>query len=112
MGVPHRSKAVEEARGWCYSLAQVGLHWELDGMPVSHHVVVDAHEVQIALQAILTSETFIRSQQLSRLLKYLCDFSLAHGADRISEYAIGTEALGRPQDFDPTQDAAVRVEMH
>jgi hypothetical protein len=81
-------------------------------MPVSHHVVVDAQEVRVALHAILTSETFIRSQQLSRLLKYLCDSSLAHGADRISEYAIGTEALGRPPDFDPSQDAAVRVEMH
>jgi hypothetical protein len=80
-------------------------------MPVSHHVV-GAEEVRVALQAILASETFTRSQQLSRLLKYLCDSLLTHGADRISEYAIGTEALGRPADFDPTQDAAVRVEMH
>jgi len=80
-------------------------------MPVSHHVVGE-EEVRVALQTVLASETFTRSQQLSRLLKYLCESLLAHGADRISEYAIGTEALGRPSDFDPTQDAAVRVEMH
>lgn len=80
-------------------------------MPVSHHVVC-AEEIRVALQAILASETFTRSQQLSRLLKYLCDALLAPGADRISGYAIGTEALGRPPDFDPAQDAAVRVEMH
>jgi hypothetical protein len=80
-------------------------------MPVSHHVVGE-EEVRSALQTVLASETFTRSQQLSRLLKYLCDSLLTHGADRISEYAIGTGALGRPADFDPTQDAAVRVEMH
>ena len=80
-------------------------------MPVSHHEV-GAEQVRIALQGILASDTFTRSQQLSRLLKYLCDSLLTHGADHISEYAIGTEALGRPADFDPTQDAAVRVEMH
>lgn len=81
------------------------------GVPVSHHVVSE-DEVRLAVQAILASDTFTRSQQLSRLLKYLCDALIAHGADRIAEYSIGTEALGRPADFDPTQDAAVRVEMH
>jgi hypothetical protein len=80
-------------------------------MPVSHHVV-GSEEIRVELQAVLASETFTRSHQLSRLLRYLCDSLLTHGADHISEYAIGTEALGRPPDFDPTQDAAVRVEMH
>jgi hypothetical protein len=80
-------------------------------MPVEHQVVA-ADEIRVTLQTILASETFTRSQQLSRLLTYLCDSLIAHGADRIAEYAIGTEALGRPSDFDPNQDAAVRVEMH
>jgi hypothetical protein len=80
-------------------------------MPVEHQVVA-ADEIRVTLQTILASETFTRSQQLSRLLKYLCDSLIAHGADRIAEYAIGTEALGRSSDFDPNQDAAVRVEMH
>lgn len=80
-------------------------------MPVSHHAVGE-DDIRLALQTILASDTFARSQQLSRLLKYLCDWLLAHGADRIAEYAIGTEALGRPPDFDPAEDAAVRVEIH
>jgi len=80
-------------------------------MPVSHQVVA-ADDVRLALQRVLASETFSRSPQLSRLLKYLCESLLSHGADRIAEYAIGTEALGRPADFDPADDAAVRVEMH
>src|ERR1039457_1367091 len=80
-------------------------------MPVSHHAVGE-DDIRLALQTILASDTFARSQQLSRLLKYLCDWLLAHGADRIAENAIRTEALGRPPDFDPAQDAAVRVEIH
>src|SRR5450432_1672471 len=80
-------------------------------MPVSHQVV-GGDEVRLALQRVRASETFSRSPQLSRLLKYLCDSLLSHGADRIAEYAVGTEALGRPADFDPAEDAAVRVEMH
>src|SRR5579884_855828 len=79
-------------------------------MPVSHQVGED--ELRLALHTLVTSETFNRSQQLSRLLTYLCESLIAHRTDQISEYAIGTEALGRPSDFDPTQDAAVRVEMH
>src|SRR5690242_3744672 len=80
-------------------------------MPVSHPVV-SAEEIRAALHTVLASETFTRSQQLSRVLKYLCDTLIAHGPERISEYAIGTDALGRSSDFDPTQDAAVRVEIH
>src|SRR5260370_10006319 len=79
-------------------------------MPVEHQVVAE-DEIRLALQTILASESVTWSQQLSRLLKYLCDSLIAHGADRIAEYTIGTEALGRPSDFDPNQDAAVRVEM-
>ncbi len=80
-------------------------------MAVSHHVV-GGDEIRAALHTILASETFTRSQQLSRLLKYLCDSLLANGPDYIAEYTIGTEALGRPADFDPNQDSVVRVEMH
>src|SRR5471030_1173494 len=80
-------------------------------MPVSHQVVA-ADDVRLALQRVLASETFSRSPQLSRLLKYLCESLLSHGADRIAKYAIGTEALERPPDFDPAEEAAVRVEMH
>ena len=75
-------------------------------------VVISEDEVRSALRAVLASNTFSRSQQLSRLLKYLCDSLLTHGPDYLAEYTIGTEALGRAADFDPTQDAAVRVEMH
>lgn len=80
-------------------------------MFVLHHGVRE-EEVRLELQTIISSETFARSQQLSRLLRYLCDALLSGDIERLSEYAIGTEALGRSADFDPTQDAAVRVEMY
>lgn len=80
-------------------------------MPVVHQAV-GGDDIRAALRTILASESFSRSQQLSRLLKYLCTCLIENGADRIAEYTIGTEVLGRPSNFDPTQDAAVRVEMH
>src|SRR5690349_2769963 len=80
-------------------------------MLVSHPVVRD-EEIRLAVQSIVASETFNRSQQLCRLLRYLCDAAIVGNADRLSEHAIGTDALGRSADFDPAEDAAVRVEMH
>lgn len=80
-------------------------------MPVVHQQVGD-DEIRTALAAILASESFSRSPQLSRLLKFLCTCHLEQTGDRISEHTIGAEVLGRGSNFDPAQDAAVRVEMH
>lgn len=59
------------------------------------------------MQSVLQSDTFRRAQVLRRLLRYLWD-----NRDReISEYAVGTEVLGRRSDFDPKADASVRVQV-
>jgi hypothetical protein len=60
----------------------------------------------------LSSDGFRRSPKLSRLLGYLCDKQLNGRADEITEYAIALEALGRTAQFDPQQDAVVRVDLH
>ena len=62
--------------------------------------------------AVLASEPFRRSPKLSRLLGYLCDQQLKGLADEITEYSIAHEALGRNAQFDPQQDAVVRVDIH
>jgi hypothetical protein len=64
------------------------------------------------LAAILASDTFKRSPKLSRLLLYLCEKSLQGLAGQITEYGIGIDVLGRDPDFDPQQDALVRVDTH
>lgn len=62
--------------------------------------------------AVLSSDSFRRSRKLSRLLTYLCDKELSGRATEITEYAIAIEVLGRPPQFDPQQDAVVRVDTH
>ena len=64
------------------------------------------------LDAVLASERFSRSPRLAKLLLYLCQKYFEGQADQIKEYNIATEVLGRPFDFDPSQDAIARVEAH
>lgn len=65
-----------------------------------------------ALTAILRSRTFSRNPRLSALLEYLCVRCFRGQTDAIKEYNIATDVFGRPPDFDQSQDAIVRVEMH
>ncbi|HEY9126521.1 MAG TPA: helix-turn-helix domain-containing protein [Acidobacteriaceae bacterium] len=62
---------------------------------------------EILLQEVLRSRTFERTSSLSRLLAYIWE----QQGRGISEYAIATEALGRPADFDSKTDATVRVQI-
>jgi len=73
---------------------------------------VSTEEAKAELQAVLESPGFVRSPRLSRLLVFLCSKYLAGEADQIKEYSIGVEVLGRPESFDPSNDAAARVEVH
>jgi hypothetical protein len=65
-----------------------------------------------ALDAILRSRTFSKNLRLSALLEYLCLRHFRGEADSLKEYNIATDVFGRPIDFDQSQDAIVRVEMH
>lgn len=49
---------------------------------------------------------------LSRFLSYICEKYFAGEKDQIKEYNVAVEALGRPPDFDHSQDSIVRVEAH
>jgi hypothetical protein len=59
------------------------------------------------LEQILSSKTFQKSETLRTLLRYLWE----HRNDKLSEYAIAIDALGRKQDFDSKIDATVRVQI-
>lgn len=61
-----------------------------------------------AVDEVLASETFARSEQLRNFLRYVCDRALAgHGKD-INEYSVAVEALGKPAGFSPGDDSSVR----
>lgn len=54
------------------------------------------------------STTFARSEQLPKLLLYVCKMTIADRADEIHEHRIGVDVFGRPPDYDATVDGIVR----
>ena len=64
------------------------------------------------LEAILSSEMFGRTNNLVRLLTFVCEKHFEGATTEIKEYNIAVQALGRPHDFDPQLDTIVRVTAH
>ena len=77
-------------------------------------VIAAGHEREIraSLQRLLGSATFRRSDQLKKLVSYLCESELSGQRQRLDEYHIGVDALGRPADFSPERDSSVRTRTH
>jgi len=75
-------------------------------------VVGAAIERRQALDALLADETFRRADQLKRLLGYLFEQEELGRAHEVTEYELGTKALGRPEGFSPETDSTVRTRMH
>ncbi|MBI1764058.1 MAG: hypothetical protein HYR56_21750 [Acidobacteria bacterium] len=69
---------------------------------------ISAEQKQAALEAVLHSQTFARADQLKSFLKYICEMELAGRGHELTEYSIGVEALGRPVNYSPGDDSAVR----
>lgn len=61
------------------------------------------------LSQLLDSPLFSRSPVQSRLLRYLVEYRLQGNLPPPKAYAIATEALGRPADFDTSVDSYPRV---
>lgn len=65
-----------------------------------------------ALDAVLHSQTFARTDQLKCFLKYVCEMEMAGRGHELTEYLIGIEALGRPASYSPGDDSVVRTRAH
>ena len=70
-------------------------------------------EEQIAeyLRCVAASEVLGKSERRLHLLEYLIRAELSGAGDSLKAYAIGIDALNKPDDYDPTIDSSVRVEM-
>ena len=79
---------------------------------MGNYSVAASERERTEVEAVLASERFLRSPRLAKLLGYLCHKYLEGEAEQIKEYNIATEVLGRPPDFDPSQDAIARVEAY
>lgn len=61
-----------------------------------------------ALDEVLASKTFARSDQLRSFLTYVCEKEIAGKGSEINEYVIAVEALGRPETYSSGEEATVR----
>jgi Tol biopolymer transport system component len=62
------------------------------------------------LERLLQSDVFRGTGRSSKLLRFLVEETLEGRADRLKDYTLGAEALGRGDDFDPRTDPIARVE--
>ena len=62
------------------------------------------------LERMLASETFAGAERSRVLLRFLVEHVVENQPDRLKEYTIGSEALGRGDSFDPQTDPIVRAE--
>lgn len=66
--------------------------------------------VEAHLEQVLASQTFRSADRSRRLLEFLVRETLAGRSDRLKDYTLGAEALGRGDQFDPRTDPIARVE--
>jgi len=66
--------------------------------------------IQKELSQILASRLLENKKQACNFLTYIIEETLAGRGEKITQYGIALEALGKPADFCPTDSPAVRVE--
>lgn len=71
---------------------------------------IDRAGVLTELEKILSDPAFKRADRSSTLLRFLVEQTLEGRAERLKEYTLGSEALGRGESFDPRIDPVVRAE--
>ncbi len=72
--------------------------------------MVSKESIQQELERILASSLFNGKKQASKFLQYIVMETLQERGDRITQYGIAIEALGKSADYNPTESPAVRVE--
>jgi hypothetical protein len=87
-------------------------------LPVSHGVPpvstrdddpITREEVLAHLNSMLEGPEFRASKRCQEFLRYVVEHALAHPSVPLKERTIGTEALGRPADYDTNADGVVRI---
>jgi len=71
---------------------------------------ISAESIREQLSKILSSSLFANAERSRALLKFVVDRSVDQQTDRLKEYTLGAEALGRGDSFDPRTDPIVRAE--
>src|SRR5215831_8122086 len=72
-------------------------------------VPLNEERVREELDRVLASHEFRTSKRSQEFLRYVVDHTLAGQGDLLKERTIGMEVFGRPDSYDPSDDATVRV---
>lgn len=73
-------------------------------------MISNASEIHPELERILESRMLRESQQLRHLLRYIVEETIEGRKDGLKEYILGRQVFHRPPDYDPRNDAIVRVQ--
>jgi hypothetical protein len=79
-------------------------------MSVTALQFADKDRFRSQIDKIVQSQTLRKAESLCKLLRYLGDYALTHPGLPLKEYKIATEVFGRPEDFDPQADSAIRAQ--
>lgn len=79
-------------------------------MSVTSVQIVDKERYLGQIEKLVHSHTLRKAESLCKLLRYLAEHELSQPGTSPKEYQIATEVFGRPDDFDPQADSAVRVQ--
>lgn len=64
------------------------------------------------VKRVVASQAFSRTPAMRAFLQYITENAILGRTDKLKEQTIGTEVLGRPADYNPTDDNIVRVRAH
>lgn len=77
---------------------------------MSTEVRIEGRQVMEALQRVLSSRTFARSERLRAFLKFIVEMEQLGLAHQLKGYTIGIDVFSRGEGFDPGTDPLVRVQ--
>jgi hypothetical protein len=77
---------------------------------MSTEVRIEGRQVAEALQRVLSSRTFARSERLRAFLKFVVEMEQLGLAHQLKGYTIGIDVFSRNHGFDPGTDPLVRVQ--
>lgn len=69
-------------------------------------------EKQEAMQSVLASSVLRRSEQLRRILSYICTEEIEGRGSDLTESSIAVQALGRASEYSPDTDSTVRTRTY
>src|SRR5438270_13541488 len=72
--------------------------------------IAEQGQLLVQIDRLISSHVLHGSESLCKLLRYLAEHALDHPGVPVKEYQIATEVFGRPADFDPQSDSAIRVQ--